>query len=188
MAAKSGEYWYFSPLHRILLLYPVGNKFAQNRSMSYGFRDIYNFLFSAKIQDGPLCTWCSCSTLPVKNLLKITLSLTVSGTFTIFYFPQKFKMAAKSCQNGNFSLLLRILLYCSMGQKFAQNRSISYGFRDIYNFLFSNKLQDGRQKWRKLKFFFFVQDTIELPYGSKINSKSFYLFQFSRYLQFFIFC
>ena len=30
---------------------------------------------------------------------------------------------------------------------------ISYGFRDINIFCFSAKIQDGRQKWRKLKFF-----------------------------------
>ena len=42
----------FSPLHGILLYYPVGQKFARNRSISYGFRDIHTFPFSAKIQDG----------------------------------------------------------------------------------------------------------------------------------------
>ena len=36
-----------------------------------------------------------------------------------------------------------------MGQKFARNRSISYGFQDIHTFSFSAKIQDGRQKWRK---------------------------------------
>ena len=41
-------------------------------------------------------------------------------------------------------------------QKFAQNRSISYGFRDIHTFLFSAKIQDGCQMWRKLKFFPFA--------------------------------
>ena len=40
-----------------------------------------------------------------------------------------------------------------VGQKFAQNRSISYRLQDIFNVLFSAKIQDGRQKWRKLKFF-----------------------------------
>ena len=39
-----------------------------------------------------------------------------------------------------------------MGQKFCRNRSVSYGFRDINIFCFSAKIQDGRQKWRKLKF------------------------------------
>ena len=45
------------------------------------------------------------------------------------------------------------------GQKFARNRYISYGFRDIHTFSFSAKIQDGCQKWRKLKFFPFAQDT-----------------------------
>ena len=39
-----------------------------------------------------------------------------------------------------------------MGQKFCPNRSISYGFRDIKIFSFFAKIQDGRQKWRKLNF------------------------------------
>ena len=52
MAAKSGENGNFFPLHRTLLYYPVGQKFVRNRSISYGFRDIHTFSFSAKIQDG----------------------------------------------------------------------------------------------------------------------------------------
>ena len=52
-----------------------------------------------------------------------------------------------------FFPLNRILLYYPVGQKFARNRSISYGFRDIHTFSFSAKIQDGRQKWRKLRFF-----------------------------------
>ena len=43
--------------------------------------------------------------------------------------------------------LHRILLYYPAGQKFARNRSTSYSFRDIHTFLFSAKIQDGRQKW-----------------------------------------
>ena len=42
----------FSISHRILPPYPVGQKFCRNRSISYGFRDINIFCFSAKIQDG----------------------------------------------------------------------------------------------------------------------------------------
>ena len=55
------------------------------------------------------------------------------------------------------------------------------------SFLFSAKIQDGRQKLRKLKFFSFGQDTLLLPYGSKIRLQSLYLLQFPRYFQFFIF-
>ena len=61
-------------------------------------------------------------------------------------------MAAKSGENLKFSLFHRTLLYYPVGQKFARNRSISYAFRDIHTFSFSAKIQDGRQKWRKLKF------------------------------------
>ena len=84
-------------------------------------------------------------------------------------------------------LYYRILLYYPAGQNFTQNPSLSYGFRDIHTFSFSAKIQDGRQKWRKLKLFPFAQETLVLPCGSKIHSKSLYLLRFSRYSHFFIF-
>ena len=43
-------------------------------------------------------------------------------------------------------------MYYPVGKKFAQNYSISYSFRDIHTFSFFAKIQDGRQKYRKLKF------------------------------------
>ena len=49
MAAKSGENGNFIPLNRILLHYPVCQKFAQNHSIAYGFQDIHTFSLSAKI-------------------------------------------------------------------------------------------------------------------------------------------
>ena len=52
-----------------------------------------------------------------------------------------------------FCSSMLILLYYPAGQKFAGNRSISYGFQNMHTFSFSAKIQDGRQKWRKLKFF-----------------------------------
>ena len=51
-----------------------------------------------------------------------------------------------------------------MDQKFARNLSISYGFRDIDTFSFSTKIQDGHQKWRKLKFSPFPQSTLVPPF------------------------
>ena len=74
-------------------------------------------------------------------------------------------------------------MYYPVGQKFAQNRSISYGFQDIHTFLFSAKIQDGHQKWRKLKFFPLAWDTVVPPCGSKIRSKLLYLLRFVRYLR-----
>ena len=191
MAAKSGENWNFSILYRILSYYPTGQKFCPNCSISYGFWDIQIFSFFAKIQDGrqkwrnlkffKFCTEYFSTTLWVKNCVEIALSLTVCEILRFFRFSQKFKMAAKSGENWKFSILYRILCYYPMGQKFCQNRSISYGFWDINIFSFLAKIQDGRQKWRKLKFFNFVENTLLLPYGSKILSKSLYLLWFLRY-------
>ena len=167
MAAESGEKWNFPPLDRTLLYHPVGQKIARNRSICYGFRDIDTLSFSAKnvrwlpkvakIEISPLWPGDSCTTLQVKNLLKIALSLTVFEILTLFYFPQKSKKAAKSGENWYFTPLHRTFLYYLAGQKFARNCSISYGFRDIHTFsFFSAKIQEGRQKWRKLKSFPFA--------------------------------
>ena len=87
----------------------------------------------------------------------------------------------------NFSPLHRTLLYHPAGRKFAWNRSICYAFRDIDTFPFSAKIQDGRRKWRKMKFFPFGQDTLVSPCGSKIRSKSLDLLRFLRYWHFSIF-
>ena len=59
-----------------------------------------------------------------------------------------------------------------MVQKFTQNCSISYHFRDIYTFYFSAKIQDDCHKWQKLKFFPFPWNTLVLPCGPQIHSKS----------------
>ena len=191
MAAKSGENWNFSIAHRILYHYHVSQNFCQNGSISYGFRDINIFLFFrknsrwppkvAKIEIFQFCIEYIPTTLRVKNSVQIALSLTVSEILRFFRFSQKFKMAAKSGKNWNFSILYRILSYYPMGQKFCPNRSISYDFWDIQIFSFFAKIQDGRQKWRKLKFLNFVQNTFLLPCESKILSKSLYLLRFVRY-------
>ena len=76
----------------MLLYYPVGQKFTQNRSTSYGFQEIHTFSFFAKIQDGrqkwqkmelfPLGTGYSCTTKWIKISLEIALSLTVFEIFS----------------------------------------------------------------------------------------------------------
>ena len=109
MAAKSGKNRNFSPLHGTLLYYPVGQKFTQNRSISYGFRDIHTFSFSVKnrrwppkvtkIEIFPLCIGHYCTTLWVKNLLEIALSCVVFEIFTLFHFPLQSKMATQSGEN-----------------------------------------------------------------------------------------
>ena len=117
MAPKSARNFYL--LHRIPLDYFMGEKCTPNYSISNGFWDIYNFLFSAKIQDGRQKWW-------------------------------KLKFEKKK-KNWN-----RISLYYPVSQKLARNGSISYDLGDIYNCLFSAKIKDGCQKFRKLKFFPFA--------------------------------
>ena len=97
------------------MYYPVGQKFAQNRSISPFPRYFQCFFFRlnprwtpkvGKTEIFPLNMGYSCTTLWPKNSLKITLSLTFFEIFTLFHF--------------------------------------------------STKIQDGRKKWRKLKFFPFA--------------------------------
>ena len=107
-------------------------------------------MFSAKIQDGrqklkkwkifDTCLEASPTTLRVKNSIEIALSLTVFDIFAIFHFPQKFKMAAQNCKIWKFWYFAFTLLFHPAGPKFARNRSISYGFRDICDFSFSAKI------------------------------------------------
>ena len=92
-----------------------------------------------QIEIFPFCIGHCCTTLWVKNLLEIALSLTVFKIFTLFHFPQKSKMAAKSGENRNFSLSHRILLYYPAGRKFARNRSILTVFEIFTLFHFPQK-------------------------------------------------
>ena len=43
-------------------------------------------------------------------------------------------------------------MYYPVGQKFARNRSISYGFHDIHTISLSANIQDGHQKWIVLNY------------------------------------
>ena len=127
----------------------MGQKLARNRSISYGFRDIY-------------------------------LQFSV--------FRKNSRWPPKIEKNRKFGYLLRSISSYPVGQKFNRNRCISYGFRDTYDFLFSRK----NSRWppkiaKKSKIFAFTKEHLVLPCGSKIRSKSLYLLQFSRYLQFSVF-
>ena len=168
----------FSPFQQDTLVPPCGSKIRSKSLYLLPFSRYWHFFIFrknprwppkvAKIEIFPLSTRHSCTTLWVKNLLEIALSLTVFEILTLFHFLLKSKMAAESGENWNFTPLHTQLLYHPVrqkfarnrshpvGQKFARNRSISYGFRDIDTFPFSVKIQDGRWKWRKLKFFPFA--------------------------------
>ena len=74
-----------------------------------------------------------------------------------------------------------------VGQKFRRNRSILQGFRDISIFMFCNFCEKfENSKWppflaRQKCFQNWDNYSAEIPYGSKISSKSLYLARFSRY-------
>ena len=151
----------FFPFAQDTLIPPCGSKIRSKSLYLLRFSRYWQFfifcknprwpLKVTKIEISPLCKGDCCTTLWVKNSLEIALSLTVFKILTLFHFPQKSKMAAESGENWNFPPLHRRLMYHPVGQKFARNRSISYGFRDIDTFWFSAKIQDGRRKWQKLK-------------------------------------
>ena len=144
----------------------------------------------AKIEIFPLRTGYSCTTLQVKKLLKITRSLTVSEIFSMFYFPLKSKMVAKSDKIEIFPLGTGYscntpVILC--GSEIRSKTPYLLPFLRYFQCFIFAKIQHGHQKWRKLKFFPLVQDTLVLPCGSKSRSKSLYLLRFSRYSHFFIF-
>ena len=120
----------------------------------------------------PLSIGYSYTSLWVKNSLEIPLSLMVFEIFTIFHFPLKSKMASKSGKNWNFSLDTGYSC-TTLWVKNSLEIPLSLTVSEIFSmFYFTAKIQDGRQKWWKLKFFPFVQDTPVLTCGSKIHSKS----------------
>ena len=106
---------------------------------------------SGKMEIFPSSIVHSCTTLGVKNSLEIALSLMVFEIFTLFHFPQKSKMAAKSGKNWIF-LLHRTLLYSPVDQKFARNRSISYGFEIFKLFHFPQKSKMAAKSGKNGKF------------------------------------
>ena len=65
--------------------------------------------------------------------------------------------------------------------------ALSYTVSEIITLFNSAKIKDSHHKLRKLKFFPFQWDTLILPCGPKIHSKSLYLLWFPSYLHIFIF-
>ena len=112
------------------------------KGWKYLFRDIHNFSFSAKIQDDifPLGTEYCCTTLWVKNSLEIAVCYNFEDIFNI-YFLLKIQDSRQKWRKLNFFSFCIVLMYYPVGQKFTQNRSISYSCRDIKTFSFSTKIK-----------------------------------------------
>ena len=94
----------------------------------------------------------SADTLQVKKFDEIALSHSVSEINTFLHFTKKFKMAAKSGGENDFSEKSPVDSKYPVGQKFHRNCSISLRFRDKRAFAFKAEIQDGRQKWRENDF------------------------------------
>ena len=136
------------------------------KGKKYLFRDIHNFSFSAKIQDGRQ-KWRKLKFSPRHRILlyypagqKFARNRSISYHFKDIFkvlFSAKIQDGCQKWRELKFSpLCIGYSCITLWVKKFTRNCSISYGFRDIHTFSFSVKIQDGLQKWRKLKFFPFV--------------------------------
>ena len=119
----------------------------------------------------------SADILGVKNF---ALSHTVSEINTILRFKQKFKMAAKNGGKTIFGKSLEYTLQVTWGSKICRNCFISHRFQDKCVFVFYIEIQDGHL-WRENDLEKSRQQTLQIPCGSKIVSKLFYLTPFLRY-------
>ena len=111
-----------------LCIYPVGQKFSQNRSyISLHFRDKRIFAFNAEIQDVRQKWWKnefwkkspvdSAVTLCIKHFVEIALSLSVSEINAFLCLTQKFKMTTKSGGKTIFAKSHQYTLQITCGSK-----------------------------------------------------------------------
>ena len=155
------------------------------------------FYFPTKIQDGrqkwrklnffPLCIGYSCTTLPVKIRLKTIYLLRFSRYSHIFIFRKNPRWPPKVAKIEFFPLCIGYSC-TALRVKNSLEIALSLTVFEIFTlFRFPAKIQNGRQKWRKLKFFPLCIRSSCTTCGSKIRSKSLYLLRFSRYSHFFVF-
>ena len=110
----------------------------------------------AKIEIFQFCIEYSATTLRVKNSVEIALSLMVSEILIFFVFRKNSRWPPKVAKIENFQFCTE---YSSttLGVKNSVQIALSLTVSEILRFFsFFAKIQDGRQKWRKLKFFNFV--------------------------------
>ena len=142
----------------------------------------------AKTQIFPLGTEYCCTTMRVKNSLEIALSLTISKIFSLFYFPLKSKMAAKSSENSNFPPLHRTLLYYPAGQKVCSKSLYLVWFSRYSLFRFPLKSKMAAKGVENLNFAPLQWILLYYPAGQKFARNRSILYCYSRYSHFFIFC
>ena len=98
----------------------------------------------AKTENFPLGTKYSCTTLRVKNSLKISYNF--EDIFNVLLSAEIQDGRQKWQKHEIFPLCIGHSCTTLRVKKIAPNHSISYSFRDIHTFSFSTKIQDGRQK------------------------------------------
>ena len=110
----------------------------------------------AKIEIFQFCIEYSTTTLWVKNSVEIALSLTVSEILTFLFFRKNSRWPPKVAKIEIFQLHIEYST-TTMRVKISVKMALSLTVSEILRFFsFFAKIQDGRQKWRKLKFFNFV--------------------------------
>ena len=173
------------------MYHPAGQKFARNRSISYGFRGIDTFSFSAKIQDGRR-KWRKMKFSPLHRTplyhpaaQQFAQNRSISYCFRdidTFSLSAKIQDGRRKWRKLKFSPFEQETLFTTLWVKKSLEIALSLMVFEILTlFHFPPKIQDGRRKWRKLKFSPIGQETLVPPCGSKICWKSLYLLQFSRY-------
>ena len=93
------------------------------------------------------------TTLRVKNSVRIALSLTVSEMLRFFVFRKNSRWPPKVAKIEFFQFHIQYFA-TTLRVKNSVEIALSVTVSEILTFFcFSAKIQDGRQKWRKLKFF-----------------------------------
>ena len=144
---QRGENPNFTPLHRTLLYYPVGQKFTRNRSIFYGFQDIHTFSFTSKIQDGQQ-KWRKSKFYPfAQNTLVLPCGLKISSKSLSLLRFSRYSHFFIYHKNPRWPpIVAKIEIFpLSTGhscttKKFTRNRYMYYGFQDIHTFSFSAKI------------------------------------------------
>ena len=110
----------------------------------------------AKIEIFQFCIEYFSTTLRVKNSVQIALSVTVSEMLRFFVFRKNSRWPPKVAKIEIFQLHIEYST-TTMRVKISVKMALSLTVSEILTFFcFSVKIQDGRQKWRKFKFFNFV--------------------------------
>ena len=121
---------------------------------SYGI--VYLHFYEIKIENFQFCTEYSSTTLGVKNSVEIALSLMVSEILIFLVFRKNSRWLPKVAKIEFFQFHIEYSA-TTLRVKNSVEIALSLTVSEILTFLvFPAKIQDGRQKWRKLKFFNFV--------------------------------